>query len=208
MRREGTCSVARCGDPLHAKGMCNRHYLRWWKGQTVDPLAGCPYHAYGFGIDPEAGVILGKMGRPVGRPNDDGYVLVIDGRRKEHRAHRLIWEAVHGPIPDGLEPNHKNGVKTDNRIANLELVTRAQNVRHAFATGLTSRKKGDPYRKLTVEAVREIRTGDDSLRVLARRYGVSVPAICAVRKWRTWKHVRPDVEAPTREVAGAHSTTS
>lgn len=36
-------------------------------------------------------------------------------------AHRLVWQALHGDIPDGLEVNHINGVKSDNRPENLEL---------------------------------------------------------------------------------------
>lgn len=41
--------------------------------------------------------------------------------------HRLIWQHVHGPIPDGQEIDHINGVRDDNRICNLRLVNRGQN---------------------------------------------------------------------------------
>ena len=49
----------------------------------------------------------------------DGYV-VLDGREFEHRA---VWEAVHGPIPEGCQIHHKNENRTDNRIENLECLT-------------------------------------------------------------------------------------
>ena len=40
--------------------------------------------------------------------------------------HRLVWEAHHGPIPDGMAIHHVNGNNQDNRIENLQLVTPAE----------------------------------------------------------------------------------
>jgi hypothetical protein len=54
-----------------------------------------------------------------------GYIRIkIDGR--EFGAHRLAWMLVHGPIPDGLEIDHINGVRDDNRIVNLRLANAVQ----------------------------------------------------------------------------------
>jgi hypothetical protein len=41
--------------------------------------------------------------------------------------HRLIWQHVNGAIPEGLEIDHINGVRHDNRITNLRLATSSQN---------------------------------------------------------------------------------
>ena len=46
--------------------------------------------------------------------------------------HRCLWEAFNGPIPNKLEINHKNLDRSDNRLANLELLTHKQNVQHAM----------------------------------------------------------------------------
>jgi hypothetical protein len=56
----------------------------------------------------------------------------------------LVWEAFNGPIPDRLEVNHRNGNKRDNRLENLELVTRSQNMAHAYAAGLMRKRKIAP----------------------------------------------------------------
>jgi hypothetical protein len=49
--------------------------------------------------------------------------------RKQRFEHVLIWEAHHGPVPEGMELHHINGNKLDNRIENLQLVTRLEHKR-------------------------------------------------------------------------------
>jgi hypothetical protein len=69
------------------------------------------------------------------RVKRDGYVtyhLCENGERKDPLAHRLAWEAFNGPIAEGFEINHKNGNKEDNRLVNLEAVTRSENMKHKF----------------------------------------------------------------------------
>ena len=61
----------------------------------------------------------------------DGYLQVVlykDGKKKTYRLHRLVWESFNGSIPEGYEVNHINEDKTDNRLCNLNLMTRTQNV--------------------------------------------------------------------------------
>jgi hypothetical protein len=68
----------------------------------------------------------------------NGYyyaVLSKKGKVMKLKIHRLILEAFVGP-PNCLQCNHKNGVKTDNRLENLEWVTPSENAIHAIRTGL------------------------------------------------------------------------
>lgn len=56
----------------------------------------------------------------------DGYIKV----RFENRlylAHRIIWEAVVGKIPEGMQIDHINHDRSDNRIENLRVVTHIEN---------------------------------------------------------------------------------
>ncbi|WP_430318310.1 HNH endonuclease [Pseudomonas nitroreducens] len=61
---------------------------------------------------------------------------------KRHFAHRLAWELFYGVKPTG-EIDHKNGVKTDNRIENLRIAMPAQNMaNHGISRANTSGFKG------------------------------------------------------------------
>lgn len=63
--------------------------------------------------------------------NRFGYPMVSlrkDGIKKAYSVHRLVYEAFVGPIPDGMQVNHINEVKTDNRVSNLNLMTPKENV--------------------------------------------------------------------------------
>lgn len=63
---------------------------------------------------------------PVGsrRLNGKGYVQIktLKGQRRWSFEHRVIWEAVHGPMPKGSSIHHIDGVITNNAIQNLQLV--------------------------------------------------------------------------------------
>lgn len=60
-----------------------------------------------------------------------GYVQVrlkcTDGNKKVFFWHRVIWTHFNGTIPEGLQVNHINEDKTDNRLCNLNLMTPKEN---------------------------------------------------------------------------------
>jgi len=114
-----------------------------------------------------------------------GYLQIRkmrNGVRLYTGAHRLVWRHFNGPIPPGITINHKNGVKDDNRLGNLELATYSENMIHAFRTGLKT-QWGDknPAAKLSNEDVAQIREvyaqGHVTQATLAEQYGVCFQTI-------------------------------
>ena len=145
-------------------------------------------------ISPSKGATPGKMRSQV--INWHGYYTVMfkmDGKPTLRLVHRLVADAFLGPIPEGLQVNHKNGVKTDNRLENLEIVTNGENRAHSYQV-LGVKPNRTPGEKnvnarLTWEIVDEIRSSKESYSALARKYGVSVTAISCVARRKTWRDI-------------------
>lgn len=92
--------------------------------------------------------------------------------------------------------NHINGIKGDCKVENLEWVTRKENARHAFDTGLQVNPKGQDHRmaKLTEEQVLQIREKYRPNRVygstkLSREFNISVTNIKDIINRRIWNHI-------------------
>ena len=75
----------------------------------------------------------------------NGYVQVwlkcIDGKYRNFRWHRVIYTYFYGTIPEGMQVNHKNEIKTDNRLCNLELVTPKENSNWGTRTKRSAAKR-------------------------------------------------------------------
>jgi len=121
-----------------------------------------------------------------------GYVrmgFAVNGKSRSYLVHRLIMEAFIGK--SDLQVNHKNGIKDDNRIENLEYLTAKENMRHAFRTGLMGTSGELNYQaKLTnVQALdvhARLKRGERSCDI-ADMYNVTRTIISSIKRGITYK---------------------
>ncbi|MEQ9888887.1 HNH endonuclease signature motif containing protein [Pectobacterium zantedeschiae] len=123
-----------------------------------------------------------------------GVVLTKDGVKKSHLVHRLVAEAFIANPDRKPQVNHVNGIKTDNRVDNLEWVTRSENIKHSFLIGLKvatiSKGESNGRAKLTNNDVMNIKSIKGVTNVkLAEDYGVSVSQISRIRRGKFWRHI-------------------
>jgi hypothetical protein len=119
----------------------------------------------------------------------EGRYLVVPSRNKRQEyLHILVAEAFLGPCPHGKEVNHKNGVKPNCRLSNLEYITHPRNMKHSAKMGLAASGERNGSAKLTWKLVEEIRkkSADTSGMRLAKEYGVCPQVVYNILNRKTW----------------------
>ena len=99
------------------------------------------------GLEAKAGVRARSS--TVGGKDKQGY-RVVETNNKKYKAHRVVWELVNGPIPEGMCIDHIDGNVGRNTIENLRLVTKSDNSKNkrkyssnrSGATGVYCRSNG------------------------------------------------------------------
>jgi ribosome-binding protein aMBF1 (putative translation factor) len=113
--------------------------------------------------------------------------------RKTFLVHRLIAYSFYGG-DFSLTVNHKNGVKTDNRVENLEIVTISENRTHAVKTGLWTPARGSQNGKASIDEdvvkmIRELRSDGLTYDQIAEKVQSSHKVVGDICRGRTWSHV-------------------
>lgn len=118
-----------------------------WENLRVDPPGSKRVHAaltlervkHCLAYDPDTGALTWrtsprqrtKAGDAAGTKGSSGYLSVTVDDHKV-KAHRLAWALYHGEwLQSGMDLDHINGVRHDNRIENLRRATRSQNAQNA-----------------------------------------------------------------------------
>lgn len=135
--------------------------------------------------------------------DSDGYRMVSlwNGERQHLRRTALVVLAAFiGPCPPMHESNHKNGRIDDNRLENLEYVTKAQNIKHSIEVlGRDYRGEGNPDARLTdakVIRLRERAARGESFTALGIAFGISGMAAGAIATGKAWSHVGGPIVPP------------
>lgn len=126
-----------------------------------------------------------------------GYLWLDLYTNRKHIIHRiaqLVALCFLGPCPNGKEINHKNGKKTDDRIENLEYITHAHNIQHAWTLGLHKFQRGEagPNVKLTeqdVFTIIKLRKLGWTQQQIANQFNVTQATIWNILSGKTWSSV-------------------
>lgn len=128
--------------------------------------------------------------------NTGGYpdvTLQHNGIRKTFRVHRLVAAAFIPNPENKVTVNHKNGIKTDNSVENLEWNTNSENTKHSYRMGLQADRRGEnSWSKLKEQDVKTIKAllyAGCNHRMLAEQFNISRPTITAISGKRLWSHV-------------------
>lgn len=134
----------------------------------------------------------GKPLKPAKTGN--GYLFLNFGRSGESTfflVHRLVAMAFLPPQEGLPNVNHKNGIKADNRVDNLEWSNKSHNAHHAIATGLSKEHSETHHSaKLKNSDIPKIRSSTLSYMKLGKIYGVSGTAIQHIKEGKVWRQVK------------------
>lgn len=122
--------------------------------------------------------------------SNNGYPIVIlqKGPRQKRTflVHRLVILVWGPPQPSPKhECNHRNGIKTDASIGNLEWVLRWENFQHAMTTGLMHAR----FTAADIIQIRQRHADGERAAELAREFNVDHSVIGKIVRRERWKHL-------------------
>jgi len=154
-------------------------------------------HPYLNCIVSNKGKIIGKRGKPLeGSKIRYHRVLVSDkkGVVKTYSAHRLVVETFISLIPPNMTINHKNGVKFDNRVENLEILTQEENTKHALENNLFQKAFGEKngnsiLKEKNVLEIYELIKQNYNNKQIAEKFSISYKTISQIRTGFRWNYL-------------------
>lgn len=117
------CTVPSCDGPTGTRGFCDKHYKRWWRYGDVNYVR----HRQRWELEdcwtegPRDECWIWRGGQSL------GY-----GIYRKAKAHRVIYELLREPIPDGMVLDHLCRVKLCVNPWHLEIVSDAINLQRGL----------------------------------------------------------------------------
>ena len=130
------CSVVDCSADQRARGLCMKHYQRWWKHGDANHR---PYD--GLRVDVAARIAANTQRIDTGCLIWTGYVNPAGYGQIHVRGigtmliHRAVWEIHHGPIPPSMDICHSCDNPPCVEDSHLSAAPHAQNMAEMAARG-------------------------------------------------------------------------
>ena len=154
----------------------------------------------------------GRTEKLIQHTDEDGYLyvrMIINGKKVKRLSHRVVLSCFSNEVMKDKEVNHKNGIRNDNRLENLEWCTHKENVIHSFEVlnKKNSEKQiefakeffsgeNNPKAKITKEIARKIiedRNRGMLLKELKEKYNISISQISAICRGKYWDIDNPEL---------------
>lgn len=123
--------------------------------------------------------------------------LRIDGKYVRSFVYRFVAKAFLLNPESKTQVNHINGIKTDDRLINLEWATNSENLIHARKNGLVKEKYNEGSNHgmavLSTNDVKDIlrkRKDGKKYKDLSKLYNVSISCIQSIVERRNWSNVK------------------
>lgn len=147
-----------------------------------------------YSVSDQGEVFNDKTGHVKKQQIHQGYNNILlwkDGKESYKKVHRLVAEAFIPNPENKPDVNHKNCVKTDNRVQNLEWVTKKENNHHAWQNGLNTIRYGEETSgakldKTQVMVIRDcFKLGLSNLSI-AKYFNVDPSNISHIKRGKSW----------------------
>ena len=145
-------------------------------------------------IDVEKGIVIGNKGI-FSQKSRNGYIRTATtwrGKVYYFYGHQIIATAG-GLNSTSMTINHINGDKTDNRLVNLEIMSKKDNLKHAFETGLNN-KSGEHHhnthlRNADIILIRELYLKGVYQKDIAKTFSITQQTVSKIISKQLWRDV-------------------
>jgi len=121
-----------------------------------------------------------------------GVNLCKVGQQRPSLVHRVVGLAFIANPENKPTINHKNAIKTDNSLRNLEWCTQKENIEHAVKLRIHNfgeRHGHSKFKDADIITIRKLKESGVSTKNISRYYGVYESTIERINKRKTWAHI-------------------
>ena len=129
-----------------------------------------------------------------------GYLIGnfrVDKKSKGFKVHRIVASEFIDNALKKPEVNHINGIKSDNRVENLEWCTHKENMHHSIFI-LKNNTKHSNLTKKDIVAIRRLARVRNQ-KEIAKAYGISQSTVSRIYLKKSWKHIPEEITYGTME---------